>query len=231
MPEHRTGRSRFGLGCRYDLCRFPRCRGLRLTQSPWPGLPERKFFSPRRASIGPTAQYRWNISKSNGPTAFWLAILPRLIIFHRAGLPVIADYSLNAANDLAVDTLLEKGAQRITAAFDLNQSTFADMVRHADANSLEVILHGHVPMFHTAHCLYCAAYSDQNAKPQCGRPCLSRKARLRDRKGCEHPVLVDADCRNIVFHAQPQSLAEYRTWLTGLGVRHFRIELLDHTAA
>ena len=156
--------------------------------------------------------------------------LAAIDFFHRADMPVIADYSLNAANDLAVDSLRELGAQRITGAFDLNQSTFADMVRHADARSLEVILHGHIPMFHTAHCLFCAAYSDQNAKPQCGRPCLSRKARLRDRKGCEHPVLVDADCRNMVFHAQPQSLAEYRTWLTGLGVRHFRIELLDHSA-
>jgi putative protease len=150
---------------------------------------------------------------------------------HRAGLPVIADYSLNAANDLAVETLLELGARRVTAAFDLNQSTFADMVRHADPCTLEVILHGHVPMFHTAHCLYCAAYSDQNAKPLCGRPCLTKKASLRDRKGFEHPILVDADCRNTVFHAQPQSLVEYWTWLTNLGVRHFRIELLDHTVA
>ncbi|MGD0517058.1 MAG: DUF3656 domain-containing protein [Thermoguttaceae bacterium] len=151
--------------------------------------------------------------------------------FHRAGLPVIADFSLNAANDLTVETLREKGAKRVTAAFDLNQKTFADMARHADPQALEVILHCHVPMFHTAHCLYCAAFSNRNAKPQCGRPCLNKKARLRDRKGCEHPVLVDADCRNTVFHAQPQSLAEYGTWLAGLGVRHFRIELLDHCAA
>lgn len=151
--------------------------------------------------------------------------------FHRAALPVIADYSLNAVNDLAVETLLEKGAHRVTAAFDLNQKTFADMARHADPASLEVILHGHVPMFHTAHCLYCAAYSDQDAKPQCGRPCLKRKARLLDRKRCEHPVIVDANCHNTVFHAQAQSLAEYQTWLTTLGVRHFRMELLEHTAA
>jgi putative protease len=151
--------------------------------------------------------------------------------FHRAGLPVIADYSLNATNDLTVETLQEKGANRVTPAFDLNQRTFADIARHADPRSLEVILHCHVPMFHTAHCLYCAAFSNNNAKPQCGLPCLNRKARLRDRKGCEHPVLVDADCRNTVFHARPRSLAEYGTWLAGLGVRHFRIELLDHCAA
>jgi U32 family peptidase len=150
--------------------------------------------------------------------------------YHRSGLTVIADFSLNAANDLAVGTLLELGARRVTAAFDLNQSTFADMACHTDPCTLEVILHGHVPMFHTAHCLYCAAYSDQNAKPLCGRPCLTKKARFRDRKGFEHPVQVDGDCHNTVFHAQPQSLVEYWTWLTNLGVQHFRIELLDHTA-
>ncbi len=150
--------------------------------------------------------------------------------FQRAGLPVIADYSLNAANDLAVETLLELGARRVTAAFDLNQSTFADMARQSDPATLEVILHGHVPMFHTAYCLYCAAFSDSDAKPQCNRPCLTGNIRLRDRKGCEHPVLVDADCHNTVFHAQPGSLAEFQSWLKGLGVRHFRIEFLDHTA-
>jgi U32 family peptidase len=149
--------------------------------------------------------------------------------FQLAGLATIADYSLNATNDLATNTLLERGASRVTAAFDLNQSTFTDMVRQADPRSLELILHGHIPMFHTAHCLYCAAYSNLNAKPDCGRPCLKRKSRLRDRRGYDHPVLFDADCRNIVFHSQPQSLAEYYTWLLSLGLQHFRIELLDHT--
>ncbi len=168
--------------------------------------------------------------ESQRPDGILARHLAGIDYFYRAGLPVIADYSLNAANDLAVETLLELGAQRVTAAFDLNQSTFADMARHADPGRLEVILHGHVPMFHTAHCLYCAAFSEQNTKPQCGRPCLNEKARLRDRKGCEHPVLVDADCRNTIFHAQSQSLAEYNTWLTDLGIRHFRIELLDHSA-
>jgi len=169
--------------------------------------------------------------ESQRPDGILARHLAGLVFFHRAGLPVIADYSLNATNDLTVQTLREKGANRVTAAFDFSQKTFADMARHADPRSLEVILHCHVPMFHTAHCLYCAAFSNRNAKPQCGRSCLNRQARLRDRKGCEHPVLVDADCRNTVFHAQPQSLAEYGTWLLGLGVRHFRIELLDHSAA
>jgi putative protease len=168
--------------------------------------------------------------KNERPDGILARHLAAIDYFHRSGLPVIADYSLNAANDLAVDTLLELGARRVTAAFDLNRSTFADMARHIDPCTLEVILHGHVPMFHTAHCLYCAAYSDQNAKRLCGWPCLTKKASLRDRKGFEHPVQVDADCRNTVFHAQPQSLVEYWTWLTNLGVRHFRIELLDHTA-
>ena len=165
--------------------------------------------------------------KSDGILVRHLAALD---YFNRAGIPTIADYSLNATNDLAVNTLLQRGAGRVTAAFDLNQTTFIDMVRNADPRSLEVILYGHIPMFHTAHCLYCTAFSNQNAKPECGRPCLKRKSSLRDRKGYDHPVQIDADCRNIVYHAQPQSLAEYYTWLISLGLQHFRIELLDHTA-
>src|SRR5262249_33034192 len=36
------------------------------------------------------------------------------------GIPMVADFSLNAANELSVQLLLERGARRVTAAHDLN---------------------------------------------------------------------------------------------------------------
>ena len=51
---------------------------------------------------------------------------------------------------------------------------------------------------------------------------------LRDRLGVEHPLQSDACCRNTLYHAQPQSFFDHVPELRRRGVRHFRIELLDH---
>jgi hypothetical protein len=45
----------------------------------------------------------------------------------------------------------------------------------------------------------------------------------------EHPLRAETACRNTVFHAQPQSLADAVPSLVEQGVRHFRLELLDET--
>lgn len=52
---------------------------------------------------------------------------------------------------------------------------------------------------------------------------------LIDRVGAEHPLKADAGCRNTVFHARAQTGAEYVRGLANLGVRWFRIELLNET--
>ena len=45
--------------------------------------------------------------------------------------------------------------------------------------------------------------------------------------GVEHPLTADVGCRNTLFNAVPQSGAEAVSRLVTLGVRHFRVELLD----
>ena len=49
--------------------------------------------------------------------------------------------------------------------------------------------------------------------------------------GVAHPLRVDAACRNTLYHAAPQSVAETVPALIQRGVRHFRIELLDEAPA
>ena len=48
--------------------------------------------------------------------------------------------------------------------------------------------------------------------------------------GAGHGVKADAGCRNTVFHAVPQTGAEYAARMIELGVRHFRVEFLDEPA-
>jgi len=52
---------------------------------------------------------------------------------------------------------------------------------------------------------------------------------LRDRVGAEHPVKADVGCRNTVFNSRAQTGAEYVERMLALGVRNFRVELLNET--
>jgi len=70
---------------------------------------------------------------------------------------------------------------------------------------LEVIVHQHLPIFHTEHCVFCRFLSDGDSYLDCGHPCESNAVHLRDGSGKDHLVLADEGCRNTVFNAQAQS--------------------------
>ena len=70
---------------------------------------------------------------------------------------------------------------------------------------LEAIVHQHLPIFHTEHCVFCRFLSEGNSYLDCGRPCESESVHLRDANGKDHLVLADEGCRNTVFNAQAQS--------------------------
>jgi U32 family peptidase len=142
---------------------------------------------------------------------------------------LIADFSLNAVNGLTVDWLRGQGAGRVTAAYDLNAGTLDNLLDGIDPHQLEIIVHGRVPLFHTAHCLFCAALSSGSSRENCGQPCRRQTLRLKDRKGVEHPVHADAACRNTVFYGRAFSTVKDIPGWSRRGVRHFRIELLDES--
>jgi putative protease len=141
--------------------------------------------------------------------------------------PFVADYSLNAANELTVAYLRELGARRVTASYDLNRQQLVDLVRATRPGWLEVVIHQHMPMFHMEHCVFCAVLSPGTNKHDCGRPCDVHEVKLRDRTGSEHRLVADVGCRNTLYNAVPQSSAEVVPLLMELGIRHIRIELLD----
>jgi putative protease len=157
--------------------------------------------------------------------------LAGLDFFAKRGVTCIADFSLNAANELTVAYLQRQGAQRVTASYDLNRDQLEMLVRHTPAELLEVVVHQHMPMFHMEHCVFCAVLSPGTNKTNCGRPCDRHEVRLRDRVGTEHPLKADVGCRNTLFNAVPQSGAEALGMLLELGVRHYRVELLNDEPA
>ena len=144
-------------------------------------------------------------------------------------IPAVADFSLNAANPLAVAFLRSLGAARVTTSYDLNRRQLRGLVAAVPATWLEVVVHQHMPMFHTEHCLFCSRLSTGTDRTNCGQPCRQHALRLRDRMGVEHRVEIDIACRNTVYHATPQSGAESVPDLLADGVRHFRVDLSSDT--
>ena len=146
------------------------------------------------------------------------------------GAPFVADFSLHAANELTVDWLRRLGACRATVAYDCSPEQIFALCTAVSAQCLEVVVRQHMPMFHTQHCVFCATLSSGRDRSDCGRPCRRGDARLQDWLGVEHPLRADALCRITVFDGRVRSALELVPRLLALGVRSFRVELLDEGA-
>jgi putative protease len=153
--------------------------------------------------------------------------LAGLAYYVQQGVPAVADFSLNATNELTAQWLIDRGAARVTASYDMNRDQLLQMVAAVPPAWLEVVIHQHMPMFHMEHCVFCAVLSPGRNKTDCGRPCDRHQVRLRDRIGKEHPLRADVGCRNTLYNATPQSAAEVIPQLIEHGLRDFRIELVD----
>ncbi|WZO99466.1 DUF3656 domain-containing protein [Isosphaeraceae bacterium EP7] len=146
-------------------------------------------------------------------------------------IPYVADFSLNASNELTVAYLMGRGTQRVTASYDLSVEQLVDLLRVTPPDWLEVVIHQQIPMFHMEFCAFCAFLSPGTDKTNCGRPCDDHEVKLRDRTGVEHPLKADVGCRNTLFNAVPQTAAEFLPKLLSLGVRRVRVEFVDDDAA
>ena len=146
------------------------------------------------------------------------------------GILAVADFPLNAANELSWHWLRQQGASRVTAAYDLDREQLLDLTSAILPEWLEVVVYRHTPMFHTGHCIFCRTLSSGTDRSNCGRPCRQHGLRLRDRKGEEHFVAAESGCRNTVYSATPHDAAGLVPAAMSRGVRHFRMEFLPWAA-
>ncbi len=150
---------------------------------------------------------------------------------NRSGLRKHGDFSLNVANPITAGHFIGKGLDRVTISYDLNLEQVLDLLAVAPPRWFELTLHQHMPMFHMEHCVFAAFLSKGTSALDCGRPCEKHRVHLRDRVGMEHPLRADVGCRNTLFNAVPQSGARFFSMLENAGLRHFRVELLEESAA
>ena len=150
--------------------------------------------------------------------------------FHRRGITVVGDFSLNVTNSITADHFLSAGCRRVTAAYDCDRDQLIALAHVVPPGHLEVVIHQRMPLFHMEHCVFCAVLSPGTDKTNCGRPCDHHEVRLRDRIGIEHPLTADVGCRNTLYNAVPQTGAEAVMALRAAGVTHLRVELLGESS-
>jgi putative protease len=143
----------------------------------------------------------------------------------------IGDFSLNVTNRRTAAEVLGRGLAAFTPSLDLDSAQLVALLDGTLAPFAEVVVHQPMPLFHMEHCVFAHLLSDGRDHKTCGRPCERHKIALRDRAGLDHPVEADVSCRNTVFHAAAQSAAELVPRLAEHGVRRFRIELVQESAA
>ncbi len=150
--------------------------------------------------------------------------------FAKSRLSRIGDFSLNVANPVTAQVFHRMGLERMTISHDLNVAQIVALAKAVPSDWLELTLHHHMPMFHMEHCVFAAFLSEGTDHTNCGRPCDRHRVHLRDRVGISHPLRADVGCRNTLFHAVPQSGAGFYESFRTVGIRHFRIELLEESA-
>jgi len=166
------------------------------------------------------------------PDAILIRNLAALELYRQENpaIPLIADYSLNIANELTAGILAENGVQRMVPSYDLTWKQMATMLAGFPAGYFEVVVHQHMPMFHMEHCVFAHALSNGKDFRDCGRPCEKHTVDLKDRSGVAHPLTADVGCRNTVYNGVAQSAAELIGRMQEIGIRDFRVEMLRESS-
>ncbi|MCQ2088992.1 MAG: U32 family peptidase [Fibrobacter sp.] len=156
--------------------------------------------------------------------------LGALSVLKDSGIPLVGDYSLNAANSASYEWLLDQGLQTLHPSWDLNSTQLFDLLKNIDGSRLELTLHQYMPAFHSEYCAFARSLTTGRRFPECGKICTQHKVEILDHKGERHFLQSDAECRNTLFVGRPQSALKLMPQLCASGVSHFRLEMLNEDA-
>ena len=193
------------------------------------GRAEIFLATPRIQKAGDNGFFK--LIESASPDGVLIRNVGAISYFQNSPLRTIGDFSLNVSNPASAAVFLSRGLERVTISYDLNITQVLALLAAAPADRFELTIHQHMPMFHMEHCVFAAFLSKGSTFLDCGRPCDKHRVHLRDRVGIEHPLRADVGCRNTLFNAAAQTGAAHFEDLRAAGLRHFRVELLEESAA
>ncbi len=146
------------------------------------------------------------------------------------GVRLCGDFSLNVSNTYSLKLLVDQGLEACTVSYDLNAEQIIQLLDCGGTPYWELVLHQHMPLFHSEHCVFCAFLTHGHNFKDCGRPCERHDVRVIDRTGAAHYLRSDEGCRNTLFNAHAQSSARCAFPAIRRGLRRFRLEFLTEDA-
>jgi putative protease len=153
-----------------------------------------------------------------------MAANPGVLRLARAtGLPVFADFGLNALNSETVSLLAEQGACLATGEPEASFRQLADLAQVA-VLPFEVIAHGPLPAMILEHCVPAAILGDQTAHQPCPGFCRGRELALQDIHGQLRPLRCDQSCRNHLYLVNDVCILPYLDDFVRAGFSGLRIE-------
>ncbi len=144
-------------------------------------------------------------------------------------IPLEGDYSLNVSNSLSAEWFIDQGLRTLHPSLDLNATGTEELVRNFGGSRLEISVFEHLPAFYMEHCLYAACLTSAERFPHCEKVCSRHHIEIIDHKGARHSLVPDAECRNTLYLQRPQSALNFVPDFIDLGIRRFRLEMLDES--
>jgi putative protease len=160
----------------------------------------------------------------------WLALELPILSGHlgliaelsRAGRDVVADYAVNAFNQVTAAEIFRLGATRITSSIELTTDEIDALVRPWNGDGFDTLIYGRPEGMTIEHCVLSAAFDREPTT--CRDLCVQKhtNVELTDPAGYIFPVATDSDCRNRLLHSRPIEGSEFMPRLWKSGIRGYR---------
>jgi putative protease len=160
----------------------------------------------------------------------WLALELPILTGHlglvaelsRAGCDVVADYAVNAFNQVTAAEIFRLGAARITASIELTIEEIDALVSPWNGAGFDTVIYGRPEGMTIEHCVLSAAFDREPTT--CRDLCVQKhtNVELTDPAGYIFPVATDSDCRNRLLHSRPIEGSEFMPRLWKSGIRGYR---------
>ena len=134
---------------------------------------------------------------------------------YKKNLEIIANYTLNIANDYTIEELKKFGVSKYIISPEADKEEIESLSNQLQK---ELIVYGRALLMTTEYCLI-GSYKN------CTAPCTNGVYKLKDRMGFEFPIYTDrVNCNNLIYNSKTTSI-NYKN----LNVDWVRIDILEET--
>lgn len=136
---------------------------------------------------------------------------------------IYGDYPLNIFNDYTIRQLLNGDINQVTLSPEL---TLEQIKKFSFLGNfpLEIMVHGNFPLMISEHCVVGSVLGNKNSQNPCKGACAGIEAGLKDRMNFIFPLVMDNNCRMLVYNTKPLNLYKDLKEILTSGINTIRIE-------